>query len=60
VTVPDGHTKSFVGPSWKLTRGAAITDVAPRLGDHTAYVLGVILGLSADEQQKLAGAGITR
>jgi len=60
VTEPDGHVKSTVGPSWKMTRGAAITDDAPRLGDHTAYVLGDILGLSPDEQQKLADAGITR
>lgn len=60
VTEPDGHVKSIVGPSWKMTRGAVISDDAPRLGGHTAYVLGDILGLSSDEQQKLADAGITR
>jgi crotonobetainyl-CoA:carnitine CoA-transferase CaiB-like acyl-CoA transferase len=55
-----GQTKSIVGPSWKLSRGAAITDAAPRLGEHNAYVFGEILGLSAEEQQKLADAGIAR
>lgn len=56
----DGHTKPIIGPAAKMTRAAAITDGAPRLGDHTAYVLGDILGLSAEEQQKLADEGITR
>jgi len=60
ITEFDGYTKPIVGPGAKLTRGAAITDGAPRLGDHTAYVLGDILGLSPREQQNLADAGITR
>lgn len=60
VSEPDGHLKSIVGPSWKMTRAAAITDDAPRLGQHTAYVLGEILGMSVEEQQDLADAGVTR
>jgi len=60
ITEFDGHTKPIVGPGAKMTRGAILTDGAPRLGDHTAYVLGDILGLSPEEQQKLADAGITR
>lgn len=60
ITEFDGHTKPIVGPAAKMTRAAAITDGAPKLGDHTAYVLGEILGLSAEEQQELADAGITR
>jgi hypothetical protein len=32
----------------------------PRLGEHNAYVFGEILGLVAEEQQRLAPAGITR
>ncbi len=56
----DGQSRTIVGPSWKMSRGAAITDAAPRLGEHNAYVLGDILGLSVDEQQKLADAGVTR
>ena len=56
----DGETRSIVGAPWKMTRGAAIRDDAPPLGGHTAYVLGDILGLSVEEQQRLADAGITR
>jgi len=55
-----GQTKSIVGPSWKMSRGAAVTDRAPHLGEHNAYVLGEILGLSVAEQERLSGAGITR
>lgn len=55
-----GSTRPIVGPAWKMSRAAAITDGAPRLGEHNAYVLGDILGLSAEEQQELAAAGIAR
>lgn len=60
ITEFDGHTKPIIGPGAKMTRAAAITDGAPRLGDHTTHVLGDILGLSPAEQQKLADEGITR
>lgn len=60
VAEPDGSSRPIIGPSWKMTRGAEISDGAPNLGQHTAYVLGDILGLSPDEQQQLAAAGITR
>jgi crotonobetainyl-CoA:carnitine CoA-transferase CaiB-like acyl-CoA transferase len=43
-----------------MSRAAHVTDGAPRLGEHNAYVLGEILGLSAAEQQTLTDAGITR
>jgi crotonobetainyl-CoA:carnitine CoA-transferase CaiB-like acyl-CoA transferase len=61
-TVSDGagQTRPIVGPGWKMSHAAAITDGAPRLGEHNAYVLGEILGLPAEEQQRLAEAGITR
>jgi crotonobetainyl-CoA:carnitine CoA-transferase CaiB-like acyl-CoA transferase len=55
-----GATRPIVGPSWTMSRGAAIRDGAPRLGEHTAYVLGEILGLSPETHQELADAGITR
>ena len=58
VTEFDGETKTIVGPGAKMTRGAAITDGAPKLGDHTDYVLGEILGLSEEEQKKLNDEGI--
>jgi crotonobetainyl-CoA:carnitine CoA-transferase CaiB-like acyl-CoA transferase len=60
VIEPDGRMKPTLGAPWKLTRGAAIRDGAPHLGQHNAYVLGDILGLSEKEQQQLADAGITR
>jgi len=60
VASSDGSTRAIVGPGWKMSRGAAISDGAPRLGEHNAYVFGDILGLSAEEQRALAEAGITR
>ena len=55
-----GQSRPIVGPPWKMSRQASITDAAPRLGQHNAYVLGDILGLSDEEQGRLAAAGITR
>lgn len=60
VTNSDGSTRPILGPGWKMSRGAQINDGAPRLGEHNAYVFGDILGLSAEEQARLAAAGITR
>lgn len=56
----DGRTKLTVGPSWKMSREAVIGQGAPRLGEHNAYVFGDILGLSADEQARLAESGVAR
>ena len=39
---------------------AEVTDGAPRLGQHNAYVFGEILGLSAAEQTRLERAGVIR
>lgn len=55
-----GGSKTIAGPSWRMSGEAAITDAAPRLGEHNAYVLGELLGLSADEQQALATSGVAR
>ena len=60
VTDGAGQTRPIGGPAWKMSPAAAITGAAPRLGEHNSYVLGEILGLSAEEQQRLAEAGITR
>lgn len=60
VTNAAGEGKTIVGPSWKMSREAAIRDAAPRLGEHNAYVFGEVLGLSPEKQQKLAEEGITR
>jgi len=55
-----GQARAIVGPSWNMSRAAAIVDAAPRLGEHNAYVFGDILGLSAEEQQRLAATGVSR
>ncbi len=60
VTDSEGESRTIVGPGWKMSRGAAITQAAPRLGEHNDYVFGEILGLSVAEQQKLAEKGISR
>jgi crotonobetainyl-CoA:carnitine CoA-transferase CaiB-like acyl-CoA transferase len=54
-----GQTRTIVGPSWKMSRGAEIRDSAPRLGEHNDYVLGETLGLTVEERQQLAEAKIT-
>ncbi len=60
VTDQQGQQRSILGPAWKMSRMAEVVDDAPSLGQHNAYVFGEILGLSEDEQQQLAAAGITR
>jgi crotonobetainyl-CoA:carnitine CoA-transferase CaiB-like acyl-CoA transferase len=55
-----GQTKLAAGPSWRMSREAAIVDAAPRLGQHNAQVLGDILGLTAEQQRELEEAGVTR
>lgn len=54
-----GKSKTTLGPSWKMSRAAEVTTAAPRLGEHNAYVLGDILGLSAERQKELSDRGIT-
>ncbi len=60
VTDQAGHTKTILGPAWKMSRAAVVSAAAPRLGEHNAYVFGELLGLSTDQQQELGNAGITR
>jgi crotonobetainyl-CoA:carnitine CoA-transferase CaiB-like acyl-CoA transferase len=60
VAYTDGASGTIVGPGWKMSRDAKITTGAPRLGEHNAYILGDVLGLSTEDQQKLFTAGITR
>jgi crotonobetainyl-CoA:carnitine CoA-transferase CaiB-like acyl-CoA transferase len=56
----NGDAKTTVGAPWMMSRAAVVTDAAPRLGEHNAYVFGDILGLSREQQQQLAEAGVTR
>ncbi|WP_373095206.1 CaiB/BaiF CoA transferase family protein [Zhongshania sp.] len=60
VTSGDGESRPILGPGWHMSRGADINAAAPRLGEHNAYVLGEILGLSAEEQEKLGSSGVVR
>lgn len=55
-----GRSRPIVGTSWQMTRAAEIGASAPRLGEHNAYVLGDLLGISPVEQQRLADTGVTR
>jgi crotonobetainyl-CoA:carnitine CoA-transferase CaiB-like acyl-CoA transferase len=44
---------------WRLSdTPPRIQGHAPRVGEHNAYVLGELLGLSTEEQQKLAEEGV--
>lgn len=56
----DGEVRPTVGPSWQMDRGAEIRNGAPGLGEHNAYVFGDILGLSEEEQTRLAESGVAR
>jgi len=60
VTDRRGQARTVVGPSWNMSRAAAIVDAAPRLGEQNAYVFGDILGLSTEEQQRLSATGVAR
>lgn len=55
-----GHSRSALGPAWKMTDAAELRDSAPRLGEHNAYVLGTLLGLPESRQQALSEAGVSR
>lgn len=53
-------SRMTLGPSWQMRQMAQIVDGAPALGEHNAYVLGGILGLSEAEQKRLGLAGVIR
>ena len=60
VTDGAGETKATVGPAWRLSDPADITDGAPRLGEHNDYVFGDILRLPVSEQERLKQSGAIR
>lgn len=60
VTNDAGQSRTIIGSSWRMSRPAAITSAAPKLGEHNDYVLGELLGLSVSEREQLAAAGVTR
>jgi crotonobetainyl-CoA:carnitine CoA-transferase CaiB-like acyl-CoA transferase len=57
---PTGQIKPIIGPSWKMSREAQIVKGAPRLGEHNSYVLGEILGMSQEQQQRIVEADTKR
>lgn len=60
VTDASGESRSVIGPSWRMSGAAEIVDGAPKLGQHNAYVFGDILGLPAEERERLMAAGVIR
>jgi len=59
VTDCSGEARSIIGPAWIMSRPAALNRGAPALGEDNAYVLGEILELSAEDQERLAQDGVT-
>ena len=59
VTDRADETRPVVGPSWRMSRDAAVVQGAPRLGEHTARVFEDLLGLSAEARQRLHLAKVT-
>jgi len=54
VTHPDAGTHAQIGMPWKMSETPVhIRLPAPGLGQHNDFVLGEVLGLSADELQSL-------
>jgi crotonobetainyl-CoA:carnitine CoA-transferase CaiB-like acyl-CoA transferase len=59
VSQPDGTVRPVVGPGARISRPAEICDDAPWLGADTDYVLGDLLGLTAEARANLKQSGIT-
>lgn len=55
-----GRSGTTVAGGWRMTREAPIERAAPDLGEHTADILGRVLGLSEERQRELAAKGATR
>lgn len=59
VTDQQGRNRSALGPSWKMSRMATVTQDAPALGQHNDYILGEVLGLSEAERERLVTEKVT-
>ena len=57
LTHPVLGERLVVRPPWQM-EGAAIRSAAPLLGEHSEYVLGDILGMSAGEIESLSAKGV--
>jgi crotonobetainyl-CoA:carnitine CoA-transferase CaiB-like acyl-CoA transferase len=59
VTDDKQRSVPIVGAPWRMSvTPTSIERAAPRLGEHNDYVLGTLLGLSAEEQQRLVAEKI--
>lgn len=59
VTHPLIGERLVMGPPWKFSRTpAAIRHASPLLGEHNRYVLGDLVGMSAEEIDKLTEEGV--
>jgi crotonobetainyl-CoA:carnitine CoA-transferase CaiB-like acyl-CoA transferase len=57
---PDGVAHPYMNGPWQFSRTPmSVERAAPLLGEHNAYVLGELLGLSTSEQQDLESSGVT-
>jgi crotonobetainyl-CoA:carnitine CoA-transferase CaiB-like acyl-CoA transferase len=56
---PEAGTYRQVSTPWRLSKSPRrVTSPAPGLGEHNGYVLGELLGLSAEEMARLQAQGI--
>jgi crotonobetainyl-CoA:carnitine CoA-transferase CaiB-like acyl-CoA transferase len=59
VTDNQQRSHATLGAPWRLSRTpATVEQAAPMLGEQNDYVLGTLLGLSAEERQRLAAAKV--
>ena len=57
---PEAGTHLYPGVSWKMARTPGTLRLpAPCFAEHNEYVLGQLLGMSAEEISRLAEEGIT-
>lgn len=58
---PDGVVHPYMNGPWKFSRvpPMSVERPAPLLGEHNAYILGELLGLSETEQRQLEVTGVT-
>lgn len=54
---PDGGNGPVIGPSWRMSNAARISDGAPTLGQHNGYIFGEVLGIPEEEQRRLIAMG---
>jgi benzylsuccinate CoA-transferase BbsF subunit/naphthyl-2-methylsuccinate CoA transferase subunit len=60
ITHPDAGTHGYAGIPWKMSRTPGRVRLPPPgLGQHTAEILGGMLGMSTEEIDRLRATGVT-